>query len=59
METKPATQDYDVPKALDEMSKEEFDTAMAIGLEQARQGKSVPVDEAFDALSGEIANGSV
>ena len=29
-----------VPKALDEMSKEEFDAAMAIGLEQAKQVRS-------------------
>ncbi|MBR1383753.1 MAG: type II toxin-antitoxin system RelB/DinJ family antitoxin [Ruminococcus sp.] len=48
-----------LPKARDEMSKEEFDAAMATGLEQAKQGKSVSVDEAFDALIGEIANGTV
>ncbi len=36
------------------MSKDEFDTAMVMSLEQAKQGKSVPVDEAFDALIGEI-----
>ena len=54
METKLETPACDSPKARDEMSKEEFDAAMAIGLEQAKQGKSVPVDEAFDALIGEI-----
>lgn len=54
METKLETSAYDKPKARDEMSKDEFDTAMAAGLEQAKQGKSVPVDEAFDALIGEI-----
>ena len=48
-----------LPKARDEMSKEEFDAAMATGLEQAKQGKSVSVDEAFDALIGEIENGTV
>lgn len=54
METKLETPACDIPQARDEMSKEEFDAAMAIGLEQAIQGKSVPVDEAFDALIGEI-----
>ena len=45
------------PKAYDEMTKEEFDAAMATGLAQAKAGQSVPVDEVFDCLIGEIANG--
>ena len=45
------------PKAYDEMTKEEFDAAMAAGLAQAKAGQSVPVDEVFDRLIEEIANG--
>ena len=46
-----------VPKARDEMTKEEFDERMAIGLEQAKTGISSPADEVFDRLLGEIDNG--
>ena len=46
-----------VPKARDEMTKEEFDARMAIGLEQAKNGISSPADEVFDRLLGEIGNG--
>ena len=46
-----------VPKARDEMTKEEFDERMAIGLEQAKKGISTPADEVFDRLLGEIGNG--
>jgi DNA-damage-inducible protein J len=45
------------PKAYDEMSKEEFDAAMSAGLAQAMADQSDPVDEVFDRLIGEIANG--
>ena len=45
------------PKAYDEMTKEEFDAAMAIGLAQAKAGQSAPADEVFDRLIGELANG--
>lgn len=42
----------------DEMSKEVFDAMMAAGLAQAKEGQSVPVDEAFsdllEKLSGEM-----
>ena len=38
------------PKALDELSRAEFDTAMETGLAQAKAGQSVPVDEAFDRI---------
>lgn len=41
METKPETLAYDIPKAHDEMSKEEYNAAMAIGLEQAKQVRSL------------------
>ena len=46
-----------VPKAYDEMTKEEFDAAMAVGLAEAKAGKSAPADEVFDRLIGELANG--
>lgn len=46
-----------VPKAYDEMTREEFDAAMAVGLAEAKAGKSVPADEVFDRLIGELANG--
>lgn len=45
------------PKAYDEMSKEEFDAAMATGLAQAKVGQSAPIDEVFDLLIGELADG--
>lgn len=47
----------DVPRARDEMSKAEFDAAMAQGLAQAKNNQSVSVDEAFDQLIGELSNG--
>ena len=46
-----------VPKARDEMTKEEFDARMAVGLEQAKKRISSPADEVFDRLLGEINNG--
>ena len=45
------------PKARDEMTKEEYDARMAKGLAQAKAGESVPMDEAFDRLLGELTNG--
>ncbi len=39
-----------VPKAVDEMTKAEFDTMMKTGLAQARAGESISVDDAFDDL---------
>lgn len=44
------------PKAVDELSKEEFDSMMAIGLDQAKNNQSSPVDEVFERLIGEIQN---
>ena len=44
------------PKAVDELSKEEFDSMMAIGLAQAKNNQSSPVDEIFERLIGEIQN---
>jgi DNA-damage-inducible protein J len=46
-----------VPKAYDEMTTEEFDAAMSTGLAQAKANQSAPVDEVFDRLIGELANG--
>ena len=48
-----------VPKARDEMTKEEFDARMAIGLEQAKSGKCIPADEAFDRLISRLNNEEV
>lgn len=47
------------PKACDELTKEEFDSMMAIGLAQAKANQSSPVDEVFDKLIGEIQNAGV
>lgn len=38
------------PRALSNMTKEEFDSRMAEGLADAKAGRGVPVDEAFDQL---------
>lgn len=48
-----------VPKAYDEMTKEEFDAKMAIGYKQAINDESIPVDEAFEKLIGEIENAGI
>lgn len=45
------------PKSYDELTKEEFDSAMAIGLAQAKAGQSAPTDKVFDRLIEELANG--
>lgn len=39
-----------VPKARDEMTKAEFDTMMETGLNQVKNGESIPAEEAFDQL---------
>ena len=44
------------PKALDEMTKEEFDAKMSRGIEQAIAGEGIPADEFFDSLKEEINN---
>ncbi len=46
-------------KAYDELTKEEFDSMMEIGLAQAKANQSAPVDEVFDRLIGEIQNAGV
>ena len=38
------------PKARDEMTRAEFDTMMETGLAQAKDGDSIPADEAFRQL---------
>ena len=48
-----------IPKALDEMKKEEFDAIMAESLEQSKNGKTLSVDESCDAIIGEIENGTI
>ncbi len=47
------------PKAYDEMTKEEFDSVMALGLEQAKANRSAPLDEVFDRLIGDVRNGNI
>lgn len=42
------------PLALDEMTREEFDTKMARGLAQARAGEGVPAEEFFESLKQEV-----
>lgn len=49
----------EAPKALDELTRAEFDLAMKTGLSQAKAEQSVPVDEAFDRLIGEIGCGAL
>ncbi|MBP1590634.1 MAG: hypothetical protein ILP22_01165 [Oscillospiraceae bacterium] len=48
-----------VPKALDEMKKEEFDAIMAESLEQSKNGKTLSIDESCDAIIIEIENGTI
>lgn len=43
-------------KARDEMTKEEFDQRMAVGLEQAKQGMSSPADKVYNKLIGELGD---
>lgn len=45
------------PKALEDMSKEEFDLRMARGLAQAKAGDGAPVEEVMKRLLGELSNG--
>ena len=47
------------PRAYDELTMEEFDQRMAIGLAQAKANQSAPVDEVFDRLIGEIKHAGV
>lgn len=42
------------PASLDEMTKEEFDEKMAIGLKQAKAGEGVSENDYFDMLKKEI-----
>lgn len=40
--------------SLGDMNREEFDSRMAAGLADAKAGKGLPVDEAFDKLEEEL-----
>jgi DNA-damage-inducible protein J len=44
------------PLARDEMTNEEFNARMAIGLTQAKANQSAPADEVFDRLIRELTN---
>ena len=44
------------PKALDEMSKEEFDHRLAVGYAQARAGDGRMADDVFNDLIQELGN---
>lgn len=46
-------------RAYDELTKEEFDTRMAIGLAQAKTNEASPIDEVFDDIVGEIKDAKV
>lgn len=43
------------PPARDEMSTEEFDAMMAVGLAQAKEGQSFLVDEVFSNLNEKLS----
>lgn len=45
-----------VPLARDEMTEEEFDRRMSEGLCDAKQNRTIPLNEAFEHLIGEINN---
>ena len=45
------------PHARDEMTDDEFERRMAMGLAQAKADQAAPLPEVFDRLIGEIANG--
>lgn len=50
------------PRAFSDMTRAEFDSRMAKGIEDAKAGREMSVDEAFDRLIGgvhqnEVANG--
>lgn len=47
------------PSARDEMTSDEFNKRMAEGLEDAKQNRSVPLNDAFDTLIGEINNAEI
>ena len=46
-----------VPLARDEMSKEEFDNRMEVGLRQAKANQSKPADEVFTDILNELRSG--
>ena len=47
------------PKARDEMTDEEFDAMIERGFEDIRQGRGMPVDEAFAMIRKELGLGGV
>ena len=44
------------PKARDELTKEEFDQRMAVGLEQAKDGMYTPAGKVYERLMGELGD---
>ena len=55
MDNKKTSAPVSRPKALDEMTQEEFDEKMARGLAQAKAGEGMPADEFFDMLQQELS----
>ena len=55
MDNKKAFDPVNRPKALDEMTQEEFDEKMARGLAQAVAGEGMPADDFFDVLKKELS----
>ncbi|MCD8006537.1 MAG: hypothetical protein LUF29_06135 [Oscillospiraceae bacterium] len=41
-----------VPKAVDEMTREEFDSMMELSLRQVKNGESIPAEEVFNKILG-------
>lgn len=48
-----------ITPARDEMTAEEFDRRMSEGLDDAKQSRAIPLNEAFETLIGEITKSSV
>ena len=42
------------PKARDEMTDEEFDAMLARSMDEIRQGKGIPLNQAFDEIMEEL-----
>lgn len=48
-----------ITPARDEMTAEEFDRRMSEGLDDAKQSRTIPLNEAFEILVGEINNAEI
>lgn len=48
-----------ITPACDEMTAEEFDRRISEGLDDAKQERTIPLNEAFETLIGEINNAEI